>query len=436
MSGKLRVYNHDKSSIDIIFNDPAISFGAGYNIFTIFHNEDVFEFCSNIEEADIIPILMPIAIAPILHDNSCARVVYKKIQPLEQYVNSNQTVVLINHLFHIGENCSDIEMLNLECKCFTNAFALFNDPPKFVFLHNNASNSEEPHENLKYTEFLWNFWYSFFITQPDFIMNDDGSHDRVQWVPLKVEKKYYELNDLDRACDQNLLTLPKQNCSLDKLYLAPLKTRDTATLASYKSGYKQQIDNKLVMQNYDPGVRDNLRHYLVDLLKHWPGFIGDISGGHFLLGQGISDDELYRQIAGQGFIHTFPIHNSYYDNSVLSIYVESLTTGNRVKCVTEKTLWPLVKGHFILPFAYANFISDLKRTYGFKMPEWINYDYDNEPNDLERWAKYLGELKRVLNLGPETLYKLKIRDKHILKYNRQRFIDLGYSHPVDKNFFE
>jgi hypothetical protein len=90
---------------------------------------------------------------------------------------------------------------------------------------------------------------------------------------------------------------------------------------------------------------------------------------------------------------------------------------------TEKTLNPLAKGHFIMPFGPAGAIAHLKRVYGLKFPDWIDYSYDEVEDDVLRFEKYILCIKKVLNRGHEWLFDKKFQDLEILKHNRKRILD-------------
>jgi hypothetical protein len=92
-----------------------------------------------------------------------------------------------------------------------------------------------------------------------------------------------------------------------------------------------------------------------------------------------------------------PPHNAYYTDSFVSVYSETVETGHTIT-VTEKTYDPLIKGHFILPFATAGFVQRL-RDLGIQLPDFIDYSYDLETQDSQRWAKYKQELDRLLNMS-------------------------------------
>jgi hypothetical protein len=127
----------------------------------------------------------------------------------------------------------------------------------------------------------------------------------------------------------------------------------------------------------------------------------------------------------------FPIGNSYYEKTYVSIYVETLTvTAYPTRCITEKTYDPLIKGHFILPFAYAGYIQELKDV-GFKFPDFIDYSYDEIKNDEQRFVSYLHSVNKVMSLK-DKMHDLFLENQDILQHNRNIFFNRPYDTLHDK----
>lgn len=122
----------------------------------------------------------------------------------------------------------------------------------------------------------------------------------------------------------------------------------------------------------------------------------------------------------------YPAADQYYKDTYLSIYVETITNSMfDVRCVTEKTFDHLAKGNFILPFGYKGLIQDIV-DYGFIMPSWINYYYDNIENDEIRFHSFLYEVDMALSKSKETLHELYLKDKHILEHNQKVFFNRDF----------
>ena len=123
--------------------------------------------------------------------------------------------------------------------------------------------------------------------------------------------------------------------------------------------------------------------------------------------------------------------NHYYNSSYISIYVETVTTGTYTKTITEKTWDPLIKGHFILPYGYSGLIKDIE-SYGFILPKWIDYSYDQELNDDRRWKKYEKSVENILSKSLEQIDELYQKDKKILEHNRSVFFSRPYDSLYEK----
>lgn len=174
--------------------------------------------------------------------------------------------------------------------------------------------------------------------------------------------------------------------------------------------------------------RAQIRQQLRQFLDHSKGYVSDHAKGSFIecqqWNEEIQEQSLDMETSGGKF---WPAHNRYYWDSVISIYGETCTRSNGYRVVTEKTWDPLIKGNFILPYGYSGLIRDIK-LYGFQLPDWIDYSYDQIPDDDHtifglRFQKYLESVQQVLDLDSTTLYNLYLKDRHILEYNRSVFFN-------------
>lgn len=121
-----------------------------------------------------------------------------------------------------------------------------------------------------------------------------------------------------------------------------------------------------------------------------------------------------------------PIHNSVYEQTLASAYVETLSLGPN-RTITEKTWDPLVKGHFVLPFAYPGIIQDLEHM-GIRFPKFINYDYSCILDPEERWRGFIKELERLGRLETRFLELCYEQNHEILRHNRKTVLEK----PVDR----
>jgi hypothetical protein len=395
--------------------------------------EDVFEITADFASAEIVPFMSGICEYDPVHVKT----------ELSKFDLSGKVFVNISLLMHIGEFQSTEYTQhfhdNLPIHDLFRHISHANRP-RVVTLHTNLSYVNDPKfTDILYTDFMWNREVALFVTCPDVIFDSNCTESRNHWYPQsdpvtnKFRKSLYQLYDLDSCCSTEFLDRINNNHILLKKYISPNNTRSAHSHRKYYSGFLSEtsahLDNGIA-------VRDFLRTELIEKLQRYPGFLGDSAAHNFLVGQNMSDADLDNAISGLSYV-MYPLHNSYYQSSVVSVYIESLVitaTCNigraSVRSITEKTWDPLIKGSFILPFGYSGMIRDLSEVYGTKFPEWIDYSYDGVDNDLERWKLYLESVHTLLNLSAETLFRLKIKDKEILKHNRALFFEQQYRHPI------
>lgn len=176
------------------------------------------------------------------------------------------------------------------------------------------------------------------------------------------------------------------------------------------------------------------------------GFVSNPLNGELLLPE---EETLVAEMnidTSRGGGKWFPIKNEYYERSFFSVYVETLTTSEvwfqrnlrpiergkvYPRSITEKTWDPLIKGHFILPFGYPGLIEDIK-SYGFKLPDFIDYSYDNEHDDFIRFEKFCKSLEHLLSISIDEWQTLFAKYMHILVHNRSLFYEKPYSSLYDK----
>jgi hypothetical protein len=94
--------------------------------------------------------------------------------------------------------------------------------------------------------------------------------------------------------------------------------------------------------------------------------------------------------------------------------------------VTEKTFEPLIKGHFVLPFANPGTV-DRILDLGFRLPDFIDYSYDEILNVDERFTAFKKVVVNAMQLDWNNLY---IKNKDIIMHNRQQLFDLDYDRSI------
>ncbi len=90
----------------------------------------------------------------------------------------------------------------------------------------------------------------------------------------------------------------------------------------------------------------------------------------------------------------------------------------------------MIKGHFILPFGYAGIIEDIK-SYGFILPDWIDYSYDKIQNNDQRFAKFLKTVKETVEIPLESWHIHYTKSFDIIRHNRQVFFNRPYDSLYD-----
>lgn len=231
-------------------------------------------------------------------------------------------------------------------------------------------------KNSIYYDFLFNRQKVYFTEYDNYHVQD-----RV-WVKYS-NKNSFRLSDIDSK-DAN------------KKFLAPMRIYGN----SPRMKYRELLKNNLRTKNGYLSYEDNT-----------------------LLPEGLNQDH------GPGT--WLPVANTYYVDSYVSIYVETITFGQDVKSVTEKTFDPLIKGHYILPFGYSGLINDIKN-YGFQLPKWIDYSYDSIVDDVDRFNKFIDTVHHITSLSLTELKTYQNTELNMLRHNRSLFYDKDYDSLYDK----
>jgi len=415
---------------------------AVFDIATVFC-EPQFEFTENPNDADIIPINLVAQSMSLGQYLAPLRKVFERYGPDKMYVD-------VGHCFHIGEGHSALINVIDSSKLVQDVLDTIPEErrPRFMTIITNrfAWRDKDLHyvqhlipSHIQYADYLWCRQVCFFNDQPDKIFKHPNRQRNHWWQPLdddqeEMPKDIFELNSLDDACNWDIIRHYGEADGFFKLYLSPNRYRGPQFLKSHKTGYyKEKTRTDRQHKVTTPAIRDMVREDLGNYLENWPGFLGDTGKGTFLVGQGSTkhlSDHLSCKVSG-----FLPIHNAYYENSVVSIFTETIVTTllddpnvttrflQKVTGLTEKTFMPLIKGHFILPFGHQHLVTTLQQDYLFQFPSFIDYSYDSEPNDLIRYHLFKQEVARVLNTEPSQLFKEKVLNKHILERNRNLFME-------------
>lgn len=334
----------------------------------------------NIHDADVIAIHG--------HDLLGEHQIYEKIKKIRALNLRPEQKLLIMHVFHIDHCFPDKKLFLFARKVLQQEI-----PNEFAIVHTNFALDME-------------IQYDFLFNRQKIFFTDYNRIDLKQRLyVMGSDIKNFELAPIKKLSDKHTNSLRK--------FLCPNR----------------------IYQNFDHD-RFKYRRQLSDFIKQYPdqGHYSDFSVGRTL----DAENTIVNQFLSDG--GWYPVANHYYQGTFFSLYCETIAGKANddypYRSITEKTWDPLIKGHFILPFGYQGLIDHIK-SYGFKMPDWIDYSFDCiEDNDL-RFDAYIKSARKLMSLSIDDLMKLYERDRHILVHNRSLFWELPYDSLHDKvvNFF-
>lgn len=334
--------------------------------------KDKWEFVQDIRHADVIPSIY------YKWNNAF-------VNNVNKLVHKDQIVLAMN-LFHNDNYMTkrwfreaDWDMAR-KLKCRT------------LIVHNNILDNDDP-KYICYDILFNRQKYYFFDMDKEF----DPRHKVWTW---NSKPEFYSFGPIEK----HLSPESKKILCLNRLYWSNDEVRNQKTLREL---LKQKFQGKHDVFLSDPSNNiffypNNAEHNNIKVLD---------SGGTW-----------------------YPAADFYYNNSYVNVYIESVTHSgidNDMVCVTEKTFDPMIKGNFVLPFSSYKFIDILKRKYGFRFPDWIDYSYD-DIEDLDcRAEKYMESVNKLYDTPIEVLHDYYLRDRDILEYNRQLIKRLPYSSLYD-----
>ena len=146
-------------------------------------------------------------------------------------------------------------------------------------------------------------------------------------------------------------------------------------------------------------------------------FVNDFDDGY------VSNRSRGITVEGCDIVGAFqPVPNTFYLDSYVSIYCESNFLRDDLIHITEKTFEPLIKGHIILPFSNPGTISRLVEM-GFKMPDCVDYGFDNITNPQQRFTALTEEFQRLMTEDLPQLYK---HNQEIFVHNQECINTIKY----------
>lgn len=330
-----------------------------------------------LSDCDVIPLLVPYS--------------DEEIQKQCQFILDNEyrgQPLLAVDLFHADDQVDDKKRYKLFkniCKSYLT--------DKIAVVHTNRENKEDI-----FYDFLWNRQKAYFTDYNKFYLDD-----RVWTWGSNI--KMFGLTKIFKFPD----------C---RIFLCPNRI--------------QLIDGKIAQHH-----RFACRMKLAEFLKDKDGFISDPANDIVLNPE---QEEIRGSLLGGRSGTWYPVSNQLYNSSFVSIYIETITMTSsmsfKYKTITEKTWDPLIKGHFILPFGYQGLIADI-RSYGFWLPNWIDYSYDAIEDDDKRFEQYLKSVDQILSKNIDFLRKEFEQSIDMLQHNRMLFWTRPYDNLYEKvqNYF-
>jgi len=332
---------------------------------------------NDLSACDIIPLLVPYSDDEIIKQCNFIMSNGYKGQPL-----------LAIDLFHADDQVDDKKRYSLfknTCKNYLT--------DKIAVVHTNRENDTDI-----FYDFLWNRQKAYFTDYNKFNMDD-----RVWTWGSNI--KMFGLTKIFKFPD----------C---RIFLCPNRI--------------QIVDGQMAKHH-----RFTCRSNLAEFLKDQNGFISDPANDIILDPE---QTEIRNSLLGGRSGTWYPVANHLYNSSFVSIYIETITMtssmGFKYKTITEKTWDPLIKGHFILPFGYMGLVEDIK-SYGFWLPEWIDYSYDQIYDDNARFEAYLKSIDKLLVNDINFFRKEFERSIDKLYQNRMLFWQRPYDNLYSKvkNYF-
>lgn len=373
----LTVWNPGRHVVDGILG----SYHANFLPFDI--EKYNFKSVSNIEDAQIIAVQGHgfLELSP--------KILYDKINLIKNLNLRPDQKLVILHIWHVDNCCPDQQTF-----AFARRIIQQELPNPFVIVHTNFAHNDE----LTY-DFLWNRQKIYFTNY-----NYIDLSDRVYTMTADI--KNFQLSRIEKHNDENKTILKK--------FLCPNRI------------YNHFEHPRLVYRNRLKKFIENYRHH---------GYYSDPLQNVILPCENPGTDHMLNH---GGW---YPVANKMYNQSFFSLYVESLVGIHdfknpqgrfyKYRSITEKTWDPLIKGHFILPFGYVGIIEHIK-SYGFQLPDWIDYSYDSIENDLYRFEAFLESAHKLMKLSIQDLTDLFERDLDMLLHNRELFWKRPYDSLHDK----
>lgn len=123
-----------------------------------------------------------------------------------------------------------------------------------------------------------------------------------------------------------------------------------------------------------------------------------------------------------------------YRNSYIHIVNESYYEDKEAILLSEKSIIPLYFAQLPIYLSSHNHLKYLRKKYDFDLfDDFINHDYDEEPDNFKRMVKLIDEISRLNNIKDEVV-KFCNNSKDRFERNKNKIIDIVNDFDDSKNY--
>ncbi len=274
-----------------------------------------------------------------------------------------------------------------------------------IFLINNGSNLEKYKEKYKSNFNVYSFNSLLRIKIIDMMRTDN-----LNFKPTKEGKFFMTFNKEPKRHRYGLLCLLKKYNLLENTNWSMVPT------------FNNNRDENFYTPIFDEETIDFLKRE-IDYFKE--------------LEYKFSDFETNNEFNYRSVIELTQIESSLnYENSYVNLTTESVfDERENIIHITEKSYKPFFYYQFPLILASENHVKTMKENFHFDFYEdIIDYSYDSEANDVERFKMYIKEILR-LNDNKEQLIDYYKNNEERFKKNKEKVINLLNTIKDDYQYF-
>lgn len=308
-------------------------------------------------------------------------------QLLVEKVNGNDNFYIIIHSEHESLDEKNFKDLN-------DLVSKKNINQNKIFLINNGSNLKEYKEKYKSNFNIYTFNSLSRIKIMDMMRSDS-----LKFKAIKNGKFFMTFNKEPKRHRYGLL------CLLKKYNL--LNDTNWSMVPTFINNRDQNF--------YTPIFDSETINFLKEEIQYFKEF-----------DHKFSDFETNNQFTYKSVIELTQIENGdNYENTYVNLTTESVfDERENIVHITEKSYKPFFYYQFPLILASENHIKTMKEKYGFDFYEdIIDYEYDKEKNDINRFKLYMKEILRLSGMK-EHLIEYYKNNEDRFKKNKDRLINL------------